>query len=328
MRYGRLLTVTVDGETRRATGPPPRRSPRRCPRWASAPTRPSCRSSRSQTLGRAGPRPRRDHPQAVSVKVDGTHPHARSTAPTVKAVLRRAQGHRRRRRPGPPGADRPRVGDRPDDHRRPREAEDGQRSPRPSRSPAGHARTATSTRASRTVTAGHAGARVVSYLEPGSTASARAARSPRRDVTAEPVARVDGGRHQGPPDRSPRRPTAAALAGNAVRRRHQPRRRQRRVGPDRPVRVRRQLAHQHRQRLLRRPAVRPRPPGRPPAAATTPRAPTSPPASSRSPSPTACYAPGPASARGAARTRPDRLATYAPARPPTRLRSGAAVASA
>ena len=71
-------------------------------------------------------------------------------------------------------------------------------------------------------------------------------------------------RHRGPdPARDPARdpdPAQTVAAPPPLRRQHlrrRPQPRQRRdVGPDRPVRVRRQLAHQHRQRLLRRAAVR------------------------------------------------------------------------
>jgi hypothetical protein len=72
------------------------------------------------------------------------------------------------------------------------------------------------------------------------------------------------GRHQGAPrgvgtgtrHRHPQR-HRTTFGGQHLRRRDQPRQRGD-VGPHRPVRVRRQLAHQHRQRLLRRPAVRDR----------------------------------------------------------------------
>ena len=62
----------------------------------------------------------------------------------------------------------------------------------------------------------------------------------RARVSRQPVDRDRRGRHQG-------RAVGAEL-----------RRRQHRLGRARPVRVRRQLGHQHRQRLLRRPAVQPR----------------------------------------------------------------------
>ena len=104
VRHGRLLTVTVDGAEKSY--------------WTTATTVSSALSemgiradtaklsvSRSQTLGRAGLALAVTTPKPVSVKVDGTDPHARSTAPTVKAVARRAQGQRRRQGPGPPGAD-------------------------------------------------------------------------------------------------------------------------------------------------------------------------------------------------------------------------------
>ena len=86
-----------------------------------------------------------------------------------------------------------------------------------------------------------------------------------------------------------------------LRRRHQPRPRGH-VGLDRPVRVGRQLVDQHRQRLLRRPAVPHLDVARPAAVATSPPVPTSPRVRSRSPSPTGST-PRSAPARGAA---PDR----------------------
>ena len=113
-----------------------------------------------------------------------------------------------------------------------------------------------------------------------------------------------------------RRSAPAPRRRQHLRRRHQPRQR-RDVGPDRPVRVRWQLAHQHRQRLLRRPAVRDRARGSPTVATTSPRAPTSRRAPSRSPSPTATT-PRPASRPGAARTPPDPRAATDRETPTTR----------
>ena len=115
----------------------------------------------------------------------------------------------------------------------------------------------------RTVTAGHQGTRVVSYLETwvdGKRESRKATRGDRHREAGRPG---HGGGHQGPPEAQPapqpaqQRSPAAARASAVRRRRPAPSVGSRRVGPDRPVRVRRQLAHQHRQRLLRRPAVRP-----------------------------------------------------------------------
>ena len=86
VRHGRLLTVTVDGEKKSY--------------WTTATTVSSALSemgiradtaklsvSRSQTLGRQGLAVAVTTPKPVSVKVDGTTRQARSTAPTVRAVL-------------------------------------------------------------------------------------------------------------------------------------------------------------------------------------------------------------------------------------------------
>ena len=75
------------------------------------------------------------------------------------------------------------------------------------------------------------------------------------------------------------------------------------LGRGRQLRVRRQLAHQHRQRLLRRPAVRHRHLALQRRRRLRSRAPTSPAASSRSRSPPGCTtSAGPARGRSAART--------------------------
>ena len=100
-------------------------------------------------------------------------------------------------------------------------------------------------------------------------------------------------RHRRPParrrlaDRGPRppRPRAATPPSGA------------RLGRRRAVRVRRQLEDQHRQRLLRRPAVRQVDLGRASVAPPTPRAPTWPARASRSPSRNGCW-PSRAPARG------------------------------
>ena len=72
----------------------------------------------------------------------------------------------------------------------------------------------------------------------------------------------------------------------ACRRRHR-----RRMGPGRPLRIRRQLGHQHRQRIPGRPAVLARAPGPVTVVANTPPPHTWPPRTSRSPSPSACWPP-------------------------------------
>ena len=96
---------------------------------------------------------------------------------------------------------------------------------------------------SETVRAGRPGSRKVLYkvtFENGKVAARKAVRS---TVLREPVnAIVKVGTKE--------RPAPCAL--------DQLRRREQRLGPDRRVRVRRQLGREHRQRLLRRPAVQPR----------------------------------------------------------------------
>ena len=189
VRHGRLLTVTVDGEKKSY--------------WTTATTVSSALSemgiradtarlsvSRSQTLGRQGLALAVTTPKPVSVKVDGTTRHARSTAPTVKAVLAEMKvsvGAKDRVRPaltsavGKPGAaiSIARV---------------KQKTVRVTQSVAFASRT---TRdgdlfrgQTRTVTAGHQGQRVTSYLETWVDGKRESRKATRSAVTVKPVARV------------------------------------------------------------------------------------------------------------------------------------------
>ena len=186
VRHGRLLTVTVDGAKKDY--------------WTTATTVSSALSemgiradtaklsvSRSQTLGRAGLAVAVTTPKPVVGQGGRTDPSRTQHRAHRQGRARRAQGHRRRPGPGPAGADHPRGQARCRDHGRPREAEDASRSPPPCRSPAGPPRTATSTAARPARSPPGTRARGSSAISrPGSTASARAARPPRRRSPPSP----------------------------------------------------------------------------------------------------------------------------------------------
>ncbi len=287
VRHGRLLTLTVDGQKRSY--------------WTTATTVSSALAemgiradtaklsvSRSQILGRQGLAVAVTTPKPVSVTVDGTTRHARSTASTVRAVLAQMKvsvGAKDRVHPaltsavGKPGAaiTIARVKQKTVDVTQPvafasRTTHDGD----------------LYQGQTRTVTAGHQGTRVVSYLETWVDGKRESRKATRTTVTVKPVAEVTAEGTKGRPKPPPAGPAAlvrqrlvqpAFLRQRLVRRRLGALGRLGRVGPDRPVRVRWQLAHQQRQRLLRRPAVRPghvgghrRPEVRPPRGPRHPRA--------------------------------------------------------
>ena len=189
VRHGRLLAVTVDGVRKNY--------------WTTATTVSSALSemgiradtaklsvSRSQTLGRAGLALAVTTPKPVSVTVDGRTRHARSTAPTVKAALtelRVTVGARDRVRPalstrvGKPGV-------------AITVARVKQRTVKVSSAVPFASRTTEDgdlyRGQTRTVTAGHAGTRVVSYLETWVDGKRESRRATTTTVTARPVTRV------------------------------------------------------------------------------------------------------------------------------------------
>jgi resuscitation-promoting factor RpfB len=189
VRHGRLLTVTVDGEKKSY--------------WTTATTVSSALSemgiradtaklsvSRSQTLGRQGLAVAVTTPKPVSVKVDGATRKARSTAPTVKAVLAEMKvslGAKDRVRPaltsavGKPGA-------------AITIARVKQKTVKVAQSVAFASRTTRDADLyrgqTRTVTAGHQGKRVVSYLETWVDGKRESRKATRTTVTVKPVARV------------------------------------------------------------------------------------------------------------------------------------------
>jgi uncharacterized protein YabE (DUF348 family) len=189
VRHGRLLAVTVDGVRKNY--------------WTTATTVSSALSemgiradtaklsvSRGQTLGRAGLALAVTTPKAVSVKVDGRTRHARSTAPTVKAALAELKvtvGARDRVRPalstrvGKPGVAitiaRVKLRTVKVSSAVPfasRTTEDGD----------------LYRGQSRTVTAGHSGTRVVSYVETWVDGKRESRKATTATVTARPVTRV------------------------------------------------------------------------------------------------------------------------------------------
>jgi uncharacterized protein YabE (DUF348 family) len=189
VRHGRLLTVTVDGEKKNY--------------WTTATTVSAALSemgiradtaklsvSRSQTLGRQGLALAVTTPKAVSVKVDGTTRKARSTAPTVKAVLAEMKvrvGAKDRVRPAlttavrTPGA-------------AITIARVKQKTVKVTQSVPFGSRTTTDADLyrgqTRTVTAGHQGKRVVSYVETWVDGKRESRKAARTTVTVKPVTRV------------------------------------------------------------------------------------------------------------------------------------------
>jgi resuscitation-promoting factor RpfB len=189
VRHGRLLTVTVDGA--------------RKDYWTTATTVSSALSemgiradtaklsvSRSQVLGRSGLAVAVTTPKPVSVTVDGRTRQARSTAPTVKAVLAEMKvsiGAKDRVRPAltsavrKPGA-------------RITIARVKQKTVKVAQPVPFSSRTTTDAHLyrgqTRTVTAGHQGTRVLSYLETWVDGKRESRKATGNTVTRRPVAQV------------------------------------------------------------------------------------------------------------------------------------------
>ena len=283
VRYGRKLTVTVDGQTKDY--------------WTTATTVDSAlqdlgiradgavlSASRSQTLGRSGLTLAVTTPKTVTVVVDGKTRTVTSTSPTVFGLLAELK-----------------VVKKVDDvvsPAMPTALDDGMKVVLKrvvvknvrSTEAVGYSTTKQKDSSlykgqTKVVTAGHKGTQGRHPQERPGRRQARQLDGRLAEVTKKPVTAVvkvgTKARPAAPVARPPSRSARQHLG-----RRPQPGQR-RHVGPHRPVRVRRQLAHQHRQRLLRRPAVRDRRRGSPTVAPTSPRAPTSRRVPSRSPSPTA-----------------------------------------
>ena len=283
------------------------------PSWASAPTRPSCRSrARRPSAGRPGPR--RHHAQGRLGQRGRQDASPRSTAPTVKAVLAELRVTVGAAGPGPAGPDH-RVG-KPgvDDHASPGVSRGPSRSPQTvpfaSRTTAGRRPVP---RPDRKVTAGHPGARVVTLpSRPGSTASVESRKATAATVTATPV---DPGRrrgHQGrgpapepaPAAALPARPAAPSGAGlNLADAAMWDRIAQCESGGNWHINT----GNGYYGGLQFAP-----PPGWPTAAATSPRAPTSPRREQQITVAEPLLRRGRASASGAARTRPDATVTTPP----------------
>ena len=288
VRYGRLLTVTVDGKTDRLLDH--RHHGRRgASELGLRGRRRKLSVSRSQTIGRQGLPLTVTTPKAVTVKVDGKTTTKTITAATVGDALTAARASpsasptRSTRR-----SRRPRRRRQVSRSRSPASQTGRSRSPR--RSPSARRTTETGD-LYRGQTQGHrrAGVRRCRHAYAPTTWRRRQASRARKATTAtvtkaarRPRCRR---RHQGPAPAEARAGRAAAHAQQRSRRRRLNLGRRGVWDRIAAVRVRRQLGHQHRQRLLRRPAVPTSAPGRRTAAAV--RAPRRPghAASSRSPSP-------------------------------------------
>ena len=241
VQFGRPLELSVDGETQHATGSTPPTSPARWARSAAASTAPTCPPAAApRSAARASPC-RSSPPRSSRIKLGAQGPA-------------QAQGHRADRRR------RARV-----DGLRGRQARQGHPVARPPRSPRA-TRSSSRTSASRRRRSQRevVDAPVIEREDPtmyeGEEEVVRAGSDGVRNVTyrlrfvnGELVARkvVDAD------VRVKAVPTIVAV-GTKEQPHQQLRRRQHRLGLPGAVRVRRQLGHQHRQRLLRRPPVQPR----------------------------------------------------------------------
>ena len=237
VRFGRELELTVDGKTTThwVTAP---RSPRPWPSSAAASATPSCRPAVAPTSTATAPTLEVVTPKKLQARAGRQEAgHARVTALTVEDALEemRRRGRQARR-----------------DQARPRR----RRSTTATRSSSPTSASRRSGSSARPSTSAPSSRRTTRCPRARPRSSARAATG-MRDVTYRSVYRNgELDEPQGAPpgraraSRSPRSSRSAPSVGV--------RHRQHRLGRARAVRVRRQLGHQHRQRLLRRPAVQPR----------------------------------------------------------------------
>ena len=254
VRYGRKLTVTMDGKT--------------TDYWTTATSVDAALAelgiradaaklsvSRSEPLGRSGLALTITTPKNVTVNVDGGTKTVASTGPTVADALQQLEvtlGAQDRVSPAPDTA--LTEGLAVTVNRVEKKTVNETQAVAFKVTNQDDANLAKGTK--KTVTKGVAGEQSVTFDEVWVDGKLEARTQTGAQVTKDPRRPDRRRRHQGHRARSRSGDHDACAVGRQhLRRRPQPRER-RDVGPDRPVRVRRQLAHQHRQRLLRRAAVR------------------------------------------------------------------------
>ena len=255
VKYGRPLDVKVDGTSQPLLGDRHRRSSRARPDRPARSAAPTCRRA-------AAPRSAAPACDLAVVTPKTAHRQARRrrsrAGPTVTALHRRRRAHGARRQ-----------------GRRQRQGQ--ARSRRDPRATATRSRftkvRVVQRRVTEAVGVAHAASqRRHDVLRPDQDGPAPAVDGSRKvvykvtyengDVTARKARAAAGSVRS----RSPRSSRIGTKERPAPAPTHQLRRRQQHLGPDRRVRVRRQLGDQHRQRLLRRPAVQPGHLARPTAA--------------------------------------------------------------
>ncbi len=260
IRYGRKLTVTMDGKT--------------SDYWTTATSVDAALAelgiradtaklsvSRSEPLGRSGLALTITTPKNVTVNVDGGSKTVASTGPTVADALQQLEvtlGAQDRVNPAPetPLTEGLAV----TINRVEKKSVSETQAVAFGVTNQDDATLAKGTK--KTTTKGVAGEQSVTFDEVWVDGKLESRTQTGAQVTKNPVGQVVavGTKAATPPPTPPATPArdgggAAAVCRQHVGRGPQPRQRGD-VGQDRPVRVRRQLAHQHRQRLLRRAAVR------------------------------------------------------------------------
>ena len=253
VRYGRKLTVTMDGKT--------------TDYWTTATSVDAALAelgiradaaklsvSRSEPLGRSGLALTITTPKNVTVNVDGGTRTVASTGPTVADALQQLEvtlGAQDRVNPAPDTA--LTEGLAVTINRVQTKTVNETQAVAFKVTNQDDANLAKGTK--KTVTKGVAGEQSVTFDEVWVDGKLEARTQTGAQVSKAPVDQIVavGTKATAPPRSGDH--DACAVGRQHLRRRPQPRER-RDVGPDRPVRVRRQLAHQHRQRLLRRAAVR------------------------------------------------------------------------
>ena len=243
VRFGRPLELSVDGETTTLLGHRHRRRRAPWPRSDAASTAPSSRPAVARSIDRDGLALEVVTPKKLTVKIGDRKPVTRTiTALTVEDALDRARRQGRQARP--------------------------RSSPRATTSSRTATRSSSPTSASsrkrvkgEAIDLGTVEQDDDSMYAGETHVVARPARPARRNVTYRLIYR--NGKVTVAQGRCARRCSASPLdqivkVGTKAEPRRELRRRQHRLGRARAVRVGRQLGDQHRQRLLRRPAVQPR----------------------------------------------------------------------